>query len=98
MILPLISLMVGMVLAQRFSVFIMAPGVFVTLLAAIGLGIARSESLWAIAVSAALAVASIQIGYLLGAGARYLMLVARARSLHSRSLGGALQPRRRGAH
>jgi len=72
MILPLISLMVGMVLAQRFSVFIMAPGVFVTLLAAIGLGIARSESLWAIAVS--------------------------ARSLHSRSLGGALQPRRRGAH
>jgi hypothetical protein len=94
MMLALVSLLMGMVVAQRFGVLILVPFTLLALIVAIGSGIARAESLWTVFATAAVAITSVQIGYLLGAGVHHVLLVARASRLHSGSLPSALPPRR----
>lgn len=89
-----LSLLIGMVVAQRFKVLILLPVICLIVIFTIGFGIAHAESAWAIGATTAVAIIAVQIGYLLGAGVYHLMVLARATRLHSGSLPNALPPRR----
>jgi hypothetical protein len=90
----IISLLVGMFLGQRFKVLVLAPVILLTLILAIGAGIARVDAVWALGLTAAVTIVGLQIGYLLGIGIRHLIVVARAIRLRAASLGGSLPTRR----
>jgi hypothetical protein len=93
----IVMLLVGMALGQRFTVLILAPAIPLVLATAIGLGVARSQAPWAIALAAVVAVACLQIGYLLGLGVRQLILTARMSRMRSSSFAEP-PPARRPAH
>jgi hypothetical protein len=93
----LISLLVGMVLGQRFKVLAVVPAMAASLLVSIGVGIAYSEGLGRTVLLAALAVASVQIGYLVGVAIRYSLAATRTSGLRTASLH-ASQPTRHVAH
>jgi hypothetical protein len=93
----LISLLAGMVLGQRFKVLAVVPAMAVSSLVAIGFGMARSEGLGGTVLLAALAVASLQIGYLAGVAIRYSLAAARTSGLRTASVH-APQPTRHAAH
>lgn len=97
MLLAILSLLVGMLLGQRFTVLILAPAILLTLLIAVGAGIARAEVPSTIGLTAAAAIACLQISYLLGAGIRHLMVVARASRMRAASFANS-SPVRRPAH
>jgi hypothetical protein len=78
MTLAMISLVVGMVLGQRFKVLVLLPAIALALVLAIGGGIVRAESAWWIVLVAAAAATSLQIGYLIGVGIRHALVAARA--------------------
>ena len=65
-----ISLLVGLLLGQRFKVLILLPAIALILMLTIGTGIVRPDALWAIVVMAVGTVASLQIGYLVGIAIR----------------------------
>jgi len=93
----LISLLAGMVLGQRFKVLAVVPATAALSLMATGFGVAHSEGLGRTVLLAALAVASLQIGYLLGVGIRYALAATRASGLQTASLRGS-EPVRHIAH
>jgi hypothetical protein len=93
-ILVLLCLLGGMVIAQRFKVLVLVPTIFVALVFAVGTGISRDESFLTVLATAAIVIACVQIGYLLGAAVYHLFLLARANRFHSRTLPNALPPRR----
>jgi hypothetical protein len=93
----LISLLAGMVLGQRFKVLAVVPAIAAWLLVAIGYGMAHSEGLGSTVLLAALAVASLQIGYLAGVAIRYSLAAARTSGLRTASVNGP-QPTRHAAH
>lgn len=92
----LISLLVGMVLGQRFKVLAVVPAMAASLLVTIGIGIAHSEGLGRTVLLVALAVASLQIGYLVGVAIRYSLAAARTSGLRTASVH-ASQPTRHAA-
>jgi hypothetical protein len=94
---PLISLLTGMVLGQRFKVLAVVPAIAASSLVAIGFGIGHSEGLGRTVLLAALAVASLQIGYLVGVAIRYSLAAARTSGLRAAPIH-ASQPTRRAAH
>jgi len=91
--LAIISLLVGMLLAQRSKVLVLAPVILLTLLLAIGAGIARADTAWAVWLTAAVTIVGLQIGYLLAIGIGHLIAVTRASRLREASLGGSLPTR-----
>ena len=93
----LISLLAGMVLGQRFKVLAVVPAIAVSSLVAIGFGIAHSEGLGGMVLLAALAVASLQIGYLVGVAIRYSLAATRTSGLRTAPVH-ASQPTRHAAH
>jgi hypothetical protein len=93
----LMSLLAGMVLGQRFKVLAVVPAMAVSSLVAIGFGMAHSEGLGGTVLLAALAVASLQIGYLAGVAIRYSLAAARTSGLRTASVH-APQPTRHAAH
>jgi len=93
----LISLLGGMVLGQRFKVLAVVPAIAISMLVAIGYGIAHSDGLGRTVLLAALAVASLQIGYLVGVAVRYSLAAAHTSGLRSASVHGS-QPTRHAAH
>jgi hypothetical protein len=93
MLMPAITgLLVGIALAQRFRVPVLAPVILLTLLFAITAVIARADAAWPATMTAALAIVGLQLGYLAGIGLRYLMVVARASRRGSAALPSALPP------
>jgi hypothetical protein len=88
MALPLISLLMGMVLGQRFKVLVLVPALAFVLVVAVGAGVARVQGLWPTALMAAGAVASLQIGYLGGTGLRHVIAAARISKLRTAFQGG----------
>ena len=92
--LVLISLLVGMVIAQRFKVLILFPAILLALVITIASGIALAKSSWMVATAAFVATVAVQIGYLLGAGIHHLMVVTRASRIRSGSMPSTLPPRR----
>lgn len=85
----LICLLVGMVLGQRFKVLALVPAIAISLLVAIGIGIAHSGELARAVLLATLAVASLQIGYLMGVVIRYSLAATRTSGLRNASLHGS---------
>lgn len=90
----LISLLIGMLLAQRFKVLVLIPTLPLAAILAIGDGLAHGQAIWAIATSSVLAIVALQIGYLLGIGIHHFMVVARASRMNSSSVPGTLAQRR----
>jgi hypothetical protein len=82
-----ISVLIGMVLGQRFKVLVLVPLLLLTLFAAVIAACARLEPGWTIAETAGSVIVGLQVGYVLGLSVRQLMVRVRARRLH-----GASQP------
>jgi hypothetical protein len=78
MMLLLISLLLGMVLGQRFKVLALLPAMAFVLLGVSSAGLAGSQGLWLTVIMAVGAIASLQIGYLAGISIRYFLAAARA--------------------
>ena len=93
----MVSLLVGMVLGQRFSVLILVPGIGLALVVTIVAGIARADAAWPIILTSAAVVTSLQIGYLAGTALRHLLVAGRASRSHASSLDVQI-PARRPAH
>jgi hypothetical protein len=69
----IICLLVGAVLAQRFKIMVMAPATAFVILTAVCTGVMQSQTaFWTILISVA-AGASMQIGYVIGLGIRYVL-------------------------
>ena len=77
----LVSLLIGLVLAQRFKVLSLIPVILITLLFALTAELSGANAAWNAVLTAAAAIAGLQLGYLLGIGLRQLMLIARAHRL-----------------
>jgi hypothetical protein len=90
----LISLSIGIVLARRFKVLILAPAFMLTLALAVGTGFARTDAAWAIGSTALVVIVGLQIGYLLGSGMRHVMVLVRANRPGSTSFTSSLPPHR----
>ena len=73
------NLAVGGLLAQRFTILVLAPATFVMVVIAIAVGVAQTGSVWSIISMIATAGVGIQIGYFLG-----MLLQCGAASLLSR--------------
>jgi hypothetical protein len=93
MLLAIFTFLVGAVLGQRFTVFVLVPAILVTLGVAIGLGIALAQTPGTIVLATVAAVVCLQIGYLAGLGIRQL-IQARASRLRSASFAESSQARR----
>jgi hypothetical protein len=88
-----ISLLIGMVLGQRFKVLVLVPAIGLALIVTTVAGIARADSVWLIVVMTVAVTSSLQIGYLAGTGIRHLMAAARASRLRAGALGGSMPAR-----
>jgi lipid-binding SYLF domain-containing protein len=97
MTLALISLLVGMVLGQRFRVLVLIPAFAIGLALTIGAGIVGADAAWSTALMAAVTTISLQIGYFAGIGIRRLTVAVRASRLRIASPAGSA-PTRRPAH
>lgn len=91
MAVSIISLLIGMVLAQRFKVFALVPAMAVVILLAIGAEVARGAGFWPMALFAVLAMVSVQIGYLAGMAVRSVPAAGRASKLGTTFEAGAQQ-------
>jgi hypothetical protein len=96
MTLSMVSLLVGMVLGQRFKVLVLLPAIALALVLALGGGIVRADSAWWIVLGSAAAAVSLQIGYLIGVGIRHVLVAAQASRSPATSLTGSSA--RRPAH
>jgi hypothetical protein len=94
MTLAMVSLLVGMVLGQRFKVLVLMPTIAIALVFAIGAGMAHADTVWWIVLMAAAAATSLQIGYLIGIGIRYVLVAAQAGRSPVTSLTGSASTRR----
>jgi hypothetical protein len=94
---PLIGLLVGMLIAQRFTVLILIPLIMLSIIVIGSIGVARGAAVWTILVNTGLTVIALQIGYLLGTAAHHLTVLARASRIHAGTVPNALH-RRREAH
>jgi hypothetical protein len=93
MTLAMISLLVGMVLGQRFKVLILVPAMALALVLAVGTGVASADTVWSIVLMAAATTAGLQIGYFVGVGIRYVMVATRADGSPVTSLTGSTSTR-----
>jgi hypothetical protein len=90
----LISLSIGVVLARRFKVLILAPAFMLTLVLAIGTGLARTDAAWSIGSTALVVIVGLQVGYLFGSGMRHVLVLVRANRPSSESFANRLSPHR----
>jgi hypothetical protein len=85
--LSIISLLAGAALEQRFKVLILAPAILLTILIGIGAATACLDAAWTVGAATAVAIAGLQMGYILGIAFRCLIGV-RTRRLRTISVGG----------
>ncbi len=85
----IVCLLAGLLLGQRFKVFVLIPAV----LLAIALSFAVAQSHWPIVLAAA-ATVSLQVGYFLGLAVRYVLAEVHANSSPAGSLTGSAPTRR----
>ena len=90
----IISLLVGMVLAQRFRVLALFPVILLTLFLASGAAILRPEAGWTVGLTATMIIVGLQVGYLFGIGIRHVMVLARVSRRRAASLSSSLWPQR----
>jgi hypothetical protein len=80
----LLTLLTGAVLGMRFRVFVLLPAIAVTAASILASEVATSHTPGRAAFVAAVAIATLQIGYLCGV-VRYALVFARLRALQDRS-------------
>jgi uncharacterized membrane protein len=97
MAVSIISLLIGMVLAQRFKVLALVPAMAVVILLAIAAEFARGAGFWPAALIAILAMVSVQIGYLAGMAVRSVLAAGRTSKLGRTFEAGAREPASRHA-
>ena len=90
----LTSLMIGIVLARRFNVLVLAPAFMITVVLAIGTGLARTDATWSIGLTALIVIVGLQVGYLLGSGLRHVMALIRYSRLRSAPMPHPSRPQR----
>jgi hypothetical protein len=90
----LVSLSIGIVLARRFKVLILAPAFMLTLVLALGTGLARTDAAWSIGSTALVVIVGLQVGYLLGSAMRHVMVLVRGGRPSSASITSSLTPHR----
>jgi hypothetical protein len=82
----ILSLLVGVAIAQRFKVLVLVPAIMIALAFAFISRLVRADTGWtATALIAITIIVGLQIGYLLGIGVRHLLLLARAHRLRAAS-------------
>ncbi len=64
--LSIVSLSVGALLAQRFTIIVLMPAMFTVVIIAVGTGVAQAHSIWWIVAVIAAANLSMQAGYFFG--------------------------------
>ncbi len=89
----IVSLLVGMVLAQRFKVLVLFPVILLTLFLALGAGIVRPGAAWPLGLTAVVVIVCLQVGYVFGIGIRHLMVLARVSRRRTASLSSSLPQR-----
>jgi len=94
MLLALFMFLIGMAFGQRFTVLVLVPAIFLAVVIAIGLGIARSQTPGTITLVTVAAVACLQIGYLVGLGVRELTAAGRANRQRAGSIADSSSARR----
>ena len=92
MTLAMISVLVGMVLGQRFNILILVPTMAIALIFAVGVGIARDDTFWRIVLLAVAVASSLQVGYLAGIVIRHVLVAARSSRSPATSLTGSANP------
>jgi hypothetical protein len=90
----LISLTIGIVLARHFKVLILAPAFMLTLVLAVGAGLAHTAAGLSIGSTTLVIIIGLQVGYLLGSGMRHVMVLVRAGRSRSDSFAHTLPQRR----
>jgi hypothetical protein len=90
LMLPLICLLFGAVLGQRFKVLALIPAMALALTAAGG--VAHAGTFPQVVAAAFVGVISLQIGYVTGLCIRYLMAVARTNPINAGSLAASTSP------
>jgi hypothetical protein len=93
----LVSLLIGTALGRRYTVLILAPAFALTLVLAIGTGLAGTGVAWSIGSTTLVVIVGLQIGYLLGSGMRHVLVHVRAGRPGSETFANS-QPPRRPAH
>ena len=73
LILSMVSLLVGAVLGQRFTIIVLIPATAVVLALAVGTGITHAHTAWSLVLMIAAATTSMQIGYFVGIGIRHAL-------------------------
>jgi len=89
-----IALLIGILVAQRFRVTILAPLFALTVVLAICAAIAHPGAAWNVSLTAIATGVGLQIGYLFGLGIRYLRTLARARRLRAAAAARTWPPER----
>ena len=93
----IICLLLGVALGQRFKVLVLVPAIALVVVFSIVVGVARADGYWPIALTAVVATVSLQIGYLLGIGMRYLLVGVRTNRAHATSFESS-SPTQRATH
>jgi hypothetical protein len=91
--LGILSLLAGMVLAQRFKILVLTLAVLLTLPCIVSVGIVVGEAPQLIGLDAAIAVVCLETGYMIGIVLRYLLLTPRQDRVPSTSSGSSLPVR-----
>jgi hypothetical protein len=76
-ILMMIGILVGAVLGLRFKVLVLVPVICGALAIVVVDGIARETGLWQLLLAMIVIAISLQLGYVLGIVARFIMVAAR---------------------
>jgi hypothetical protein len=97
MITLVICLLVGLVLGQRFRVLALIPYSLLVIALTLTVGLVSGSAFWPTAGRAVAAMASLQMGYLLGLGVHALLLGHRKQASESNTLK-ARTPARGPAH
>ncbi len=87
------SFLVGMVLAQRFKVLILAPVILLTFVLVIPAGIIHAQA-WTAGLTCVLVICALQFGYFSGLGLRQMMVARRASRRRRASLTDTMPPLR----
>jgi hypothetical protein len=69
----IISLLIGAVLAQLFKIMVLMPATAMVLVTVVAAGVAQAHTAWWTILMAAAASASVQVGYTVGVGIRYVL-------------------------
>ena len=88
----LISLLIGVVLGRRYTVLILAPAFMLTLVLAIGTGLAHTDAAWSIGSTTLVVIVGLQIGYLFGSGMQRVLGLGRTNRPRSSPLRAHRDP------